>query len=102
MDNNWPIIFWLAVIANVVISFAVANAAQKKGRSWGAFFALSLFVSWLIMAIIVAAIAPISSTSNPAKEKPNVSGATEKCRSCAFDNKSGELNCAVCGSSLVS
>jgi len=57
-------VFFVATVVGLIVSFAVANAAQRKGRSWAAFFWLSFLVNWLIMAIIVAVIAPLESSSS--------------------------------------
>jgi hypothetical protein len=68
----------LALTMNVLIGFLIANAAQRKGRSWAAFFWLSLAAGWLIMAIVVAAIAPLSantSLNDQARVAPKVSSA---------------------------
>ena len=51
-------IFVVGILVNTALSFAVGSAAQKKGRSFGAFWAISFFVSFVLAAIIVAAIAP--------------------------------------------
>ena len=39
-------IFW------ILPSVLVAHLAQRKGQSWVVFFLLSLFVSWVLMAVI--------------------------------------------------
>lgn len=49
----------------------VGKAARRKGRSFHAFFWLSLLVNPLIMAIVVAAISP-ATPSNP----PDMTGAS--------------------------
>jgi hypothetical protein len=72
MDNSTFII--LAVVSlllNLTIGVFVANAAQRKGRSWAAFFWLSVVAGWLIMAIVVAAIAPIANSSSNSVQTQN-------------------------------
>lgn len=64
----------VAFVINLIISFFVANAAVRKGRSWAAFFWLSFLFSWIVMAIIVAVLP----NTNPG----NV-GATRDCPKCA-------------------
>jgi hypothetical protein len=63
-------LIWLILAAigimfvQVLLARAIANAAQKKHRSWKAFFWIS-FLLWplgtLVMGIIVATLAPPSS-----------------------------------------
>lgn len=55
---EWALIS-LPLLSNFVIGAFIANAAQRKGRSWAAFYWLSVLAGWLIMAIVVAAIAPV-------------------------------------------
>jgi hypothetical protein len=69
----------LALTMNILIGILIANAAQRKGRSWAAFFWLSLIAGWLIMAIVVAAIAPISlntPVANQVRAAPKLPSAT--------------------------
>jgi hypothetical protein len=77
MNGSEPVILLivsiLALTMNVLIGILIANAAQRKGRSWAAFFWLSLVAGWLIMAIVVAAIAPLSPNTpiaNPVRAAP--------------------------------
>ncbi len=58
---------FLTLVLNAIIGIFIANAAQRKGRSWSAFFWLSILAGWLIMAIVVAAIAPVSPTATTTK-----------------------------------
>lgn len=39
-----------------LIGFLIANAAERKGRSWATFFWLSILVSPLLMGIIIAVL----------------------------------------------
>ena len=51
------IIFWsIGFLLYVFFSGGIADSAQKKGRSWAAFFWLSLLVSPILMGIITASI----------------------------------------------
>ena len=51
-------IFWFLVVSavflNVIIGASVAEAAQRKNRSWAAFFWLSIFIGWPWTALGVA------------------------------------------------
>jgi hypothetical protein len=56
--------FAVIIIAEVLVLYLtlfgfIADMAAKKGRSWAAFFWLSLLVTPLIMLIIAASISPI-------------------------------------------
>jgi uncharacterized membrane protein len=57
---------WVGVVAGFLLGFvsvAVADMARKKGRSFTAFFFLSVFVSPLIMWIVAASIADASNVA---------------------------------------
>lgn len=58
-----------AFIVYIWVASAIANMAEKKGRSWALFFWLALLVSWLIMLIIAAAISPLE-TAPQARRQP--------------------------------
>jgi hypothetical protein len=44
---------FLGIIVWIILCFVVANGAQKRGRSFGGYFALSLFLSPLIGMIVL-------------------------------------------------
>jgi len=46
------------------LAHLIAKTARQKGRSYAAFFWLSILVSPVIMGIIVATMAPITPNSN--------------------------------------
>lgn len=51
-----------------IIAAAIGNAAERKGRSWVAFFWLSLLITPLLTALIVATLpAPTTATSVAAR-----------------------------------
>jgi len=50
-------------IFNIIFAFVIAYAAQRKGRSWAAFFWLTILVGPIIMGIIVATISPVRPTT---------------------------------------
>lgn len=51
---EWLFVFGFFLVVNVVASFLVAKAAERKNRSFGAFLAIGLFFGWIISGIIVA------------------------------------------------
>ena len=60
-QSNSGVFFTILIFAfmvNIILSLFVASAAQKKGRSFAAFFFISFLISFVIAAIVVAAIAP--------------------------------------------
>jgi predicted PurR-regulated permease PerM len=73
------------IVVGLVIAFLsslIAELASKKGRSFLAFFWLSVFVSPVLMAIIAAALGPVTSTSPGIVSAPKVGeGITDRIRS---------------------
>jgi uncharacterized membrane protein YciS (DUF1049 family) len=53
-SSEWLVVFGFFLVVNIVGSYLVAKAAQKKNRSFGAFLAIGLFLGWIISGIIVA------------------------------------------------
>jgi hypothetical protein len=84
----WAVLFFI----NVIVSFFVANAAAKKGRSWAAFFWLSFLFSWVIMAIAVAVMAP---------NTPVNKDSTRLCPKCAEPISVKALLCKHCKSEIT-
>ena len=76
-------LFWLPTVLVIVLiaggsallSWAIANKAEKAGRSWAAFFWLSALVSPIIMGIIAVTLKPLDS---PASQADLPSGNTER------------------------
>ena len=64
-----PIIAGVQLIY-IWVACAIADLAERKGRSWPLFFWLALLVSWVIMLIIAAAITPLGSASAPRNQAP--------------------------------
>lgn len=47
-----------------LIGYLIANAAERKGRSWATFFWLSILVSPLLMGIIIAVLPSQNGTAS--------------------------------------
>jgi NADH:ubiquinone oxidoreductase subunit 3 (subunit A) len=54
--NLLYVIYALLLVLDIVISLLVGSAAKRKGRSFGAFFWLALFMGILLPALVVAAL----------------------------------------------
>ena len=80
-------IWAVAFVINLIASIFVANFASRKGRSWAAFFWLSLLFSVVIMAIIVAVMndSP-SAATGPTRDCPEcaekISAKAKLCKHC--------------------
>lgn len=99
------ILIWLIVVlvVNAGFSWIVGYIATQKGRSFGGFFALSFFLSFLVGILAVIAI--------PRRETPHGSGASSqfvvtrdgekaKCPYCAEWVKSEATICKHCGKEI--
>lgn len=53
---SFGILLVLGLVAVIVASHFIAKAAQRKERSYGSFFVLSILLSPLITALVVAAL----------------------------------------------
>ena len=85
-------IWAVAFVINLIASIFVANFASRKGRSWAAFFWLSLLFSVVIMAIIVAVM----------NESPsNTTGPTRDCPECAEKISTKAKLCKHCQSKVT-
>ena len=50
----------MAIFIYVLLSHEIAKVAKEKGRSYSAFFVLSLLFSPIVMGIIAATVSPLS------------------------------------------
>ncbi len=72
------------------VASLIAKMAWKKGRSWNAFFALSLFfpvIAWIVAAVV-------------STDQATVTSGTKKCPKCAEMIKQEATLCKHCGSSV--
>lgn len=98
MENSAStVVFVFATIINFVLSWIVANVAKQKGRSWIAFFLLSIVVSAILMSIVVASIRP--SRTSPSDSLVEVES-FQTCKFCAEKIKVEAIKCRYCGSDL--
>jgi hypothetical protein len=93
-SSSEPIILVLGLLVflalYVCICHLIARAAARKGRSYGAWFAIALFVSPVLAAIIIAAVSP--SPHGP----PNSTGFVA-CPRCAESIRTAAKACRYCG-----
>jgi hypothetical protein len=78
------------LLACLWISSLIAKMAWKKGRSWNAFFVLSLFfplIGWIIAAVV-------------STDQATAISGTKKCPKCAELIKQEATLCKHCGSSV--
>jgi sugar phosphate permease len=85
---GWPIVFVLLMI-NVVLCVAIAGYAEKKGKSWAAYFLLSALLSPVFGFLFAWA----------ADDRPEGAG-KKRCPDCAEWVRSEALKCRHCGSDL--
>lgn len=99
------------IVSLVIAPLFVAKAARDKGRSYGAWYAITAvlgvglcFVGWIIAAIIVATMQP--GASDHAAAPPGSASApppcpTNRCPACAEDVLADARRCKHCGQDLT-
>jgi len=107
----------IALVLHIWLSHVIAKAAERRNRSYWAFFWLSFFVSWIIMGIIVATlpspsngpegVAPGPSQSprdaqKAASQSTLTKDAYVKCPYCAEEIRAEANICRFCRSDVSS
>lgn len=108
----WVIFIFLIIFAVGIwlsLCFWVAHIAQEKGRDYSQFFWLSFWVSPVIMAIVVAAIAPAPRTGAAATgwsgptglgQANPPTGQSVECPQCSGIVNIAAKKCKFCGSDI--
>jgi uncharacterized membrane protein YhaH (DUF805 family) len=97
LDAPLTLFFVLAFAVNLALAGVIAGRARDKGRSWGAFFFLTVLISPIITWLIVEAIQPIYSKSVDSEE---IASESKKCPYCAEEVKAEAIKCKHCGSEI--
>jgi hypothetical protein len=93
--SEWLMGSLIILAINLVVGFFIARAAQRKGRSFVGFLALSTFIGWVIPFIIVLVMAP-------QRKLPIVeSGPQMKCPDCIQLIPVQARVCKHCGKHLL-
>jgi hypothetical protein len=63
--TSYGLVVLLGIAAHVMVSIALARAAERKGRNFTAFFFISFFLSWAVALIIIASLPGAASATSP-------------------------------------
>lgn len=80
-----------------LIAALIAGAAQRKGKSWVAFFWLSFLVSPILMAIIVAVIPSVEGVTRSSSAASTNSAPQVQCKFCKENIRADAVVCKHCG-----
>ena len=95
MEIFYVVLMFVALLANVGLAFIPASMAKKKGYSYGGFWCLSFFVSFLVGIIVAASV--------PDKNQPQATGSQtpRNCPQCNTPIPPGMQFCTSCGTALA-
>lgn len=82
----------LVLAAYIGVAMLIARLARRKGRSFGAWFAIAFFISPILAAIVIATIAPVDPAGGPG-HRP--------CPRCAEPVRTQANTCRFCGLDLA-
>jgi hypothetical protein len=92
-----PTIYFVVLVVSFIwvlfgsLAISIANQAQAKGKSWTAFFWLSLLISPLVTWLIVSSLQP---------EQGKILEGSKPCPMCAEPVKLAAKLCKHCGSNI--
>lgn len=95
-------IFFIAVLINAGLAFIPAKMARDKGYSYGGFWCLSFFVSFIVGIIVAVCITDKNEFVRRDEYNQQRAYTTygSYCPNCGGAMREGDLFCAKCGSKV--
>jgi hypothetical protein len=100
---GYAIVALIGIALHIWLSHLIGKAAERRNRSYWAFFWLSFFVSWIIMGIIVATLPnPPSASGTPSPEAPSKVPAETAGGGAAYSqpDRSDTVTCPFCAEEI--